>query len=816
MDYTDQIEPFVGPTQAPPADPPAASPYGERYDKLVKFLEGVDVKPSFVPDAKTFMDAPLKAKIGTLLSAGMMMVPAGRMGSTPRAAPRAPAPELHELLGENSPRPAASGGEPPPAAADNVVPLRPQLEPTAETANANARVAGEPTSDPGTYTPYEIPKAERGYPDTANSNKPGGRFTWDVHGGTAREPDFWYIKSGDNQSLANVSKIRQEGEPVRYVARAFIEGEYPDGQRWERSPYFKTSDVAKRWAEAHVKGEPATAEALEARENFTAIEGGAREASRFEQPSAESMTGEAGAPNAALHEVLGDQPLSRQGLAKSDAPLEARTSALVEGIDKAIDHGQKLRASINSYVGSAYKTLNAIHRRGTPDQLDKVGFSKKSIGGQENDVKYREISDHLDQAISKTRLADDATLYRGVGQTLAGELAALKPGQTITDKAFMSTSKREEVANGFASGSGIMRTIIEIKAPKGMPALDIGLLSKRNVEQEVVLPRNTELRYIGRTSRFNRNLTPVYQFEVVPSWESESQPTIGSSTRTARGSSSNTPTGDNPTSSVRRPRPSYRQSPTSESSARSKQGDAKDVSMFEPPTRAPRPFEADYPNGAPHEGTGIITRDIEGRPLTAPFVAGRNTVGGADRPISPAHYDAITKGLLGEAAQEIPQGSRPGNVGNTLFDTQSRLPFRVELVKGINKTQRPRVYGHEVGHVLDQFAMEIPTAGIERELYKLYNSLNNPIRTKGGNDAHPWSRRMTPQRMGYEEDARPRELIAEAMRAYMANPNYIKAEAPNVAKRLRSYVNAHPWIKKTIQLNSLGALGIIATEHDEL
>lgn len=238
--------------------------------------------------------------------------------------------------------------------------------------------------------------------------------------------------------------------------------------------------------------------------------------------------------------------------------------------------------------------------------------------------------------------------------------------------------------------------------------------------------------------------------------------------------------------------------------------------MFEPPTRAPRPFEADYPNGAPHEGTGIITRDIEGRPLTAPFVAGRNTVGGADRPISPAHYDAITKGLLGEAAQEIPQGSRPGNVGNTLFDTQSRLPFRVELVKGINKTQRPRVYGHEVGHVLDQFAMEIPTAGIERELYKLYNSLNNPIRTKGGNDAHPWSRRMTPQRMGYEEDARPRELIAEAMRAYMANPNYIKAEAPNVAKRLRSYVNAHPWIKKTIQLNSLGALGIIATEHDEL
>jgi len=154
-------------------------------------------------------------------------------------------------------------------------------------------------------------------------------------------------------------------------------------------------------------------------------------------------------------------------------------------------------------------------------------------------------------------------------------------------------------------------------------------------------------------------------------------------------------------------------------------------------------------------------------------------------------------------------------LGATVFDDKTKLPSRVMIARNVRPDLRPHVHAHELGHVVDQFAGEIPITGIEPQLYKLYNSLNNPIRTRGGNDAQPWSPRMTPKKHGYDEEAAPRELMAEAIRAYMQNPNYIKAEAPAVAARIRAYVNTHPWIKQTIQFNSLAGLGIIATGHDE-
>lgn len=816
-EYADSVEPFVGPTVGGPSSPDTA--YNDFKAGVVKAQQDSEAqlaRRSETPFGQ-FLDM-----LGTgmmALPAGPLKVPSSRGAASVPAPPRSPAAsdqaagELHEVLGRReaaatyTPREegvlspnARVGRDFPPDDGTNVVPLR--------------------QNEHGEYVPYEILKASRDrFTPADNSNVPGGKLFWrDNREMTGREdgikgqPDHWHVSSSGGNVYGSVIKApSKEGGPPEYHASTFDPGERYSMRTGMET--FQTLKAAKAYLEGHITGEPESANVLRAREAFSSIEGGAVEQSRFEHPAAETMPGDA-TKAGNLHEILGDQPMSRQGMAKSDAPLETRTNALIEGIDRAIEQGKKIRASVNSYVGAAYKTLNAIHRRGTPDQLDKLGFSKSSIGGQEGDVKYRDISDHLDRAISKTRLPADALLYRGVGQTLAGELADLKPGQTITDKAFMSTSRREQVANGFASGSGILRTLIEIRAPKGMPALDLGLLSTRNVEQEVVLPRNTELRYIGRTSRFNKNLTPVYQFEVVPSWESESSPrTIDSSTRTARGSSSSTPTGDLPTSSVRRPRPSYRPSPPSES--RSKFGDARESLMFYPPERAPRPFQEDFPSGAQHEGSGIITRDPEGRPLTAPFVAGRNVVGGANQPIPEARYDTITARLLGKAAENVPPGKNPGSVGVTNFNTETGTPLSIELNNNLSPKARPLVYAHEIGHVLDQFAGEIPIAGIEKELYRLFNSLNNPIRTRGGNDAHPWSPRMTPRKQGYAKDEAPREMMAEAARAYMQNPNYIKAEAPNVAARIRAYVNEHPWIKQTIQFNSLAGLGIIATEHDE-
>ena len=116
------------------------------------------------------------------------------------------------------------------------------------------------------------------------------------------------------------------------------------------------------------------------------------------------------------------------------------------------------------------------------------------------------------------------------------------------------------------------------------------------------------------------------------------------------------------------------------------------------------------------------------------------------------------------------------------------------------------VYGHELGHVIEEIAGQIPTKGLSDELKGVYNSLNNPNRARGGLDAAPTARPMTPQRRGYDSENVPREYMAEAIRAYMTDPNYFKTVAPKTAAAIRAKVNAHPTLSKIIQFNAFGGL----------
>ena len=61
--------------------------------------------------------------------------------------------------------------------------------------------------------------------------------------------------------------------------------------------------------------------------------------------------------------------------------------------------------------------------------------------------------------------------------------------------------------------------------------------------------------------------------------------------------------------------------------------------------------------------------------------------------------------------------------------------------------------------------------------------------------------------------------MAEGLRAYLTNPNYFKAAAPRSAAKLRQAVNTNKYLRRVVQLNSLGAAGIAgagaAGTHDE-
>lgn len=230
------------------------------------------------------------------------------------------------------------------------------------------------------------------------------------------------------------------------------------------------------------------------------------------------------------------------------------------------------------------------------------------------------------------------------------------------------------------------------------------------------------------------------------------------------------------------------------------------ASIFDPPTKPQRPFEADYPQGAPTDAAGRLTHDIDGRPLTARYVVGRREDSGPDVALSREALDEIATARTGAPIREVAPGSAElgRDVGRAVFGRDGR-PDSVYISSSLSDGQSPRVAGHEIGHVIDVTAGKIPTNGLNAELRSLYNTLNNLNRSRDGTEAATWGKPATPQAFGYRSDDIGREHMAEAIRAYMADPNYLKTVAPKTAARIREHVNANPALNRTIQFNDSSA-----------
>lgn len=231
---------------------------------------------------------------------------------------------------------------------------------------------------------------------------------------------------------------------------------------------------------------------------------------------------------------------------------------------------------------------------------------------------------------------------------------------------------------------------------------------------------------------------------------------------------------------------------------------SRSVSLYDPPVKTPRPFTADYPAGAPADAAGRLTADTEGRPLTARYVVGRKVVGGEDVSLSPAEYDALTEAGTGKPSTQVASRIIQGNAGRTLVDRVTGLPVEVHLNRNLRPDKVALVHAHENAHVIDQLAGQIPTKGLSDELKGVYNTLNNPNRAEGGAEAASWGKPVTPQVLGYKAEEIPREYRVEAIRAYMADPNYLKTVAPRTAAAIRQAVNSHPTLSKIIQFNTMG------------
>ncbi len=258
--------------------------------------------------------------------------------------------------------------------------------------------------------------------------------------------------------------------------------------------------------------------------------------------------------------------------------------------------------------------------------------------------------------------------------------------------------------------------------------------------------------------------------------------------------------------------------------------------MYDPVARAARPFEADYPaerwpDGPPVDTSGRLTRDIEGRPLhPGARIVGRSSLGGADEALSPAELDAIATAALGKGPESAPRGAIPGRgVGayqrSRGVDGDERAIF---VDQGLSADAKDRVLAHEFGHAVDDMAGQpvagrlrgaIPQTGISKELGQLYNETNNDLfrsalDRRGDIDAARAEgvnrRNFTPEAAGYAKAQAPDELMAEAVRAYLADPNALKAAYPKTAARIRGAVNGNPALSPLIQFNAGGPAGAVA------
>jgi hypothetical protein len=121
---------------------------------------------------------------------------------------------------------------------------------------------------------------------------------------------------------------------------------------------------------------------------------------------------------------------------------------------------------------------------------------------------------------------------------------------------------------------------------------------------------------------------------------------------------------------------------------------------------------------------------------------------------------------------------------------------QIDLRNDLIPVERRRTYAHELGHVIDDLVRQIRTKRLQKELDDVYNELNNPNRHTYG--AAP----VRPEDFGYTGEDVAREYMAEAIRAYLWDPNYIKTVAPNTAAAIRAAVRKNLWLAKIIRFNS--------------
>jgi hypothetical protein len=184
-----------------------------------------------------------------------------------------------------------------------------------------------------------------------------------------------------------------------------------------------------------------------------------------------------------------DKAKAEGGGSSSDATAKADRSLRKAGL---ITHKQMTteeERSLHSYQSSGHDRINAELR------------GSRAIRDQHT---HDTVTGNIDRVMARSKLKHDVTVHRGIyldTPHAEAELAKWKPGETIRDPGYVSTTASHDVAKRF----GANQVHVTIRAPKGTPAIymptarPLSMTSRgSHNEHEVLLGRNLNYRVVSR------------------------------------------------------------------------------------------------------------------------------------------------------------------------------------------------------------------------------------------------------------------------------------------------------------------------------
>lgn len=227
------------------------------------------------------------------------------------------------------------------------------------------------------------------------------------------------------------------------------------------------------------------------------------------------------------------------------------------------------------------------------------------------------------------------------------------------------------------------------------------------------------------------------------------------------------------------------------------------IRLHDPRPTPQRPFEADYPKTPAHDESGWLSEDIDGDPITAPNVAGRQTLGGDDVGFNAKQFWETARKLA--KIEIVPRKTMIDPVtGHTPFGESFVDENGIRIIRvaaELPERHMVRVVAHEMGHTAHRMAGFPPIDPIMRaELEPTYSRFRNGIESP--------EKLTLPRNVSvnyHDPVVSDQELVAEGFYKAFGFPNEAKKELPIFYKTLRQWIKKDPELAKLLINNSIVA-----------